>query len=87
MDLLFVLKLSFRAGDAAQTAECLPSMHKAIGSNPSTTPHNECSGEPFNSIVLEVEEGGSGIQSHPLLQSKFKTSLDYMIPSGAGEQR
>lgn len=61
-----------------QSAECLPRVHEAWG--PSPAPHK------LNIVVYVCnpspceEAGGSGVQGHPHLQSKFKTSLDYMRP-------
>lgn len=61
-----------------QSAECLPRVHEAWG--PSPAPHK------LNIVVYVCnpspceEAGGSGVQGHPHLQSKFKTSLNYMRP-------
>lgn len=60
-----------------QSVECLPSVHEAWGASPA--PHKLSIVYVCNPSTCEVA-GGSGVQGRPHLQSKFKTSLDYMRP-------
>ena len=55
-------------------------IHKAHGSIPSSS-YNRYSGPHRNPTTWQVEAGGSEVQGHPQLHSKFKASLGYMKPS------
>ena len=60
-----------------QLAECLPGMHEALGSTPSTR-QNGCGGAHLWSSIQEVEAGGLEVQSYLQPTREFKASLGYM---------
>lgn len=59
--------------------EHLPSMHKGLGLNPSTT-CNRCGMHPRNPRVWEVKTRESAVQGHPQLQREFEANLGYLRP-------
>lgn len=64
----------FRAKNAVQLKECLPSKHNVLGSPHKLTVlvHSHESG------TQEMEMGGSGVQGYPWLHNRLKASLGYM---------
>lgn len=69
--------LKSRAGDAAQLAECLVSVHKALGPIPSAM-WTGCGMHTCNRSTQEVEAVGERVQGHPQLYNEFKAGLGYM---------
>lgn len=61
-------------GDVAQLVECLPSIHKALGSIPSmaNTGSNYQACWP---CTWEVEAGGAEVREYPKLHSQFEPNL------------
>lgn len=62
------------AGDIALWAECLPSIQEVLGFKLHHCINQACS----NPSIWEMEKGGSDIQGHSWLHSKFMASLGYM---------
>lgn len=58
-----------------QLAECWPSMHRALGSTPSTVYTRRSGNVHCNPTSWEKEAGGSEGQGHPQLHSQFEDSL------------